>query len=65
MVRSGPEHMQNMDALLKRLDRIIAIRRKRAGIVAKLIYDPCSITGSIARSVIPGLVNQVAQGKVR
>src|SRR5207302_282353 len=40
MVRSGQGTLQNLDALLKRLDRIIAFVESGQGSVGKLIYDP-------------------------
>ena len=40
MVRSGQSTLQNMDALLKRLDRIVAFVESGQGSVGKLIYDP-------------------------
>ena len=43
MVRSGQGTLQNMDALLKRLDRIVAFVESGQGSVGKLIYDPSSL----------------------
>jgi len=40
MVRSGQSTLQNMDALLKRMDRIIGFVESGQGSVGKLIYDP-------------------------
>ena len=40
MVRAGQGTLQNMDALLKRLDRIVAFVESGQGSVGKLIYDP-------------------------
>ena len=40
MVRAGQGTLQNMDALLKRLDRIVAFVESGQGSVGKLLYDP-------------------------
>ena len=40
MVRSGQGTLQNLDALLKRMDRIIAFVESGQGSIGKLIYDP-------------------------
>jgi phospholipid/cholesterol/gamma-HCH transport system substrate-binding protein len=40
MVRSGQSTLQNMDALLKRMDRIVAFVESGQGSVGKLLYDP-------------------------
>ncbi len=40
MVRSGQSTLQNLDALLKRADRIIAFVESGQGSIGKLIYDP-------------------------
>jgi phospholipid/cholesterol/gamma-HCH transport system substrate-binding protein len=64
MVRSGQGTLQNMDALLKRLDRIIAFVESGQGSVGKLIYDP-TLYNRLNATVneFQGLVNQVAQGQ--
>jgi phospholipid/cholesterol/gamma-HCH transport system substrate-binding protein len=64
MVRAGQGTLQNMDALLKRLDRIVAFVESGQGSVGKLLYDPTlynRLNGTV--SEFQGLVNQVAQGK--
>jgi phospholipid/cholesterol/gamma-HCH transport system substrate-binding protein len=64
MVRSGQGTLQNMDALLKRLDRIIAFVESGQGSVGKLIYDPALYNRlNSTVSEFQGLVNQVAQGE--
>src|SRR6478609_928758 len=64
MVRSGQGTLQNMDALLKRLDRIVAFVESGQGSVGKLLYDPTLYNRLNATvSEFQGLVNQVAQGK--
>jgi phospholipid/cholesterol/gamma-HCH transport system substrate-binding protein len=64
MVRSGQSTLQNMDALLKRLDRIVAFVESGQGSVGKLLYDPALYNRlSSTVSEFQGLVNQVAQGK--
>jgi phospholipid/cholesterol/gamma-HCH transport system substrate-binding protein len=64
MVRAGQGTLQNMDALLKRLDRIVAFVESGQGSVGKLLYDPTlydRLNGTV--NEFQGLVNQVAQGK--
>jgi phospholipid/cholesterol/gamma-HCH transport system substrate-binding protein len=64
MVRSGQGTLQNMDALLKRLDRIIAFVESGKGSVGKLIYDPTLYNRlSSTVSEFQDLVNEVGQGK--
>ena len=64
MVRSGQGTLQNMDALLKRLDRIIAFVESGKGSVGKLIYDPTLYNRlSSTVSEFQSLVNEVGQGK--
>jgi phospholipid/cholesterol/gamma-HCH transport system substrate-binding protein len=64
MVRSGQGTLQNMDALIKRLDRIVAFVESGQGSVGKLLYDP-TLYDRLNATVneFQGLVNQVAQGK--
>jgi phospholipid/cholesterol/gamma-HCH transport system substrate-binding protein len=64
MVRAGQGTLQNMDALLKRLDRIVAFVESGQGSVGKLLYDP-TLYNKLNSTVseFQGLVNQVAQGK--
>ncbi|MGC2794403.1 MAG: MCE family protein, partial [Candidatus Sulfotelmatobacter sp.] len=40
VVRSSQSTLQNMDALLKRADRILAFAESGKGSLGKLIYDP-------------------------
>src|SRR5437016_2587056 len=64
MVRSGQSTLQNMDALLKRLDRIIAFVESGQGSIGKLIYDAKlynQLNATVAE--FQGLVNKVAQGE--
>jgi phospholipid/cholesterol/gamma-HCH transport system substrate-binding protein len=63
MVRSGQSTLQNMDALLKRLDRIIAFVESGQGSVGKLIYDP-ALYNRLNSTVteFQKLVNQVTEG---
>ena len=64
MVRSGQGTLQNMDALLKRLDRIVAFVESGQGSVGKLLYDP-TLYNRLNTTVneFQGLVNEVTQGK--
>ena len=56
--------LQNMDVLLKRMDRIIAFVESGQGSVGKLIYDP-SLYNRVNSTVseFQGLVNEIAQGQ--
>jgi phospholipid/cholesterol/gamma-HCH transport system substrate-binding protein len=63
VVRASQGTLQNLDALLKRMDRIIAFVESGQGSVGKLIYDP-KLYNQLASTVneFQGLVNQVSQG---
>jgi phospholipid/cholesterol/gamma-HCH transport system substrate-binding protein len=63
VVRSSQSTLQNLDALLKRTDRIIAFIESGQGSVGKLIYDP-TLYNRLSSTVneFQGLVNQVSQG---
>lgn len=63
MVRSGQSTLQNMDALLKRLDRIIAFVESGQGSVGKAIYDP-ELYNRLNATVneFQGLVTEVTKG---
>jgi phospholipid/cholesterol/gamma-HCH transport system substrate-binding protein len=63
MVRSGQSTLQNMDALLKRLDRIVAFVESGQGSVGKLIYDP-GLYNRLNTTVneFQKLVNEVTEG---
>ena len=64
MVRAGQGTLQNMDALLKRLDRIIAYVETGKGSVGKLIYDP-TLYNRLSSTVneFQGLVSDIGSGK--
>jgi phospholipid/cholesterol/gamma-HCH transport system substrate-binding protein len=64
MVRAGQGTLQNMDALLKRLDRIIAYVETGKGSVGKLIYDP-TLYNRLSATVneFQSLVNGIGEGK--
>ena len=64
VVRSSQSTLQNLDALLKRVDRIIAFIESGQGSVGKLIYDP-TLYNRLASTVseFQGLVNEVSSGK--
>lgn len=63
VVRSSQGTLQNMDALLKRLDRIVAFVESGQGSIGKLIYDP-DLYNRLNSTVneFQGLMNQVSQG---
>ena len=63
VVRASQGTLQNLDALLKRVDRIIAFIESGQGSVGKLIYDP-TLYDRLASTVneFQKLVNQVSEG---
>ncbi len=64
VVRASQGTLQNLDALLKRLDRIVAFVESGKGSIGKLIYDP-TLYNRLASTVaeFQDLVNQVGQGQ--
>jgi len=63
VVRASQGTLQNLDALLKRLDHIVAFVESGQGSIGKLIYDPSlynQLNGTIKE--FQGLVNQVSAG---
>ena len=64
MVRAGQGTLQNMDALLKRLDRIIAFVESGKGSVGKLLYDP-TLYNRLSATVdeFQSMVKDVSAGK--
>lgn len=64
VVRSSQSTLQNMDALLKRLDRIVAFVESGKGSIGKLIYDP-SLYDRFSETVndFKGIVDQIAKGQ--
>ena len=63
VVRAANSSLQNMDVLLKRMDRIIAFVESGQGSIGKLIYDP-SLYNQFRATVtqFQGLVGDIAQG---
>jgi phospholipid/cholesterol/gamma-HCH transport system substrate-binding protein len=63
VVRASQSTLQNLDALEKRVDRILAFVESGNGSVGKLIYDP-SLYNRLNSTVsdFQGLVNQISQG---
>jgi len=64
VVRASQSTLQNLDALLKRLDRIIAFVESGQGSIGKLIYDPAlynKLNSTVAE--FQTLVNDVSKGK--
>ncbi len=64
VVRSSQSTLQNMDALLKRADRILAFAESGKGSLGKLIYDP-TLYNRFSDTVadFQGIVNQIAKGQ--
>ena len=64
VVVSSQSTLQNMDALLKRADRILAFAESGKGSLGKLIYDPTlynRFSDTVAE--FQGIVNQIAKGQ--
>jgi len=64
VVRSSQSTLQNMDALLKRADRILAFAESGKGSLGKLIYDPV-LYDRLSQTVteFKGVVDEIAQGQ--
>ena len=63
VVRAANSSLQNMDVLLKRLDRIISFVESGQGSVGKLIYDPSLYNQAKATiNEVQTLVNDVTSG---
>jgi phospholipid/cholesterol/gamma-HCH transport system substrate-binding protein len=64
VVRASQSTLQNMDALLKRLDRIVAFVESGQGSIGKLIYDP-GLYDRLNTTVgeFKGLMDEIQQGK--
>jgi phospholipid/cholesterol/gamma-HCH transport system substrate-binding protein len=64
VVRSSQSTLQNMDALLKRADRILAFAESGKGSLGKLIYDP-TLYDRFSQTVgeFKGIVDTIAQGE--
>ena len=64
VVRASQSTLQNMDALLKRLDRIVAFVESGQGSIGKLIYDP-GLYDRLNATVgeFKGLMDDIQQGK--
>jgi phospholipid/cholesterol/gamma-HCH transport system substrate-binding protein len=63
VVRASQSTLENMDALLKRADRILAFAESGKGSLGKLIYDPTlyiRISATVAD--LQGMVEEVAKG---
>src|ERR1700693_1766335 len=63
VVRASQGTLQNMDALLKRADRILAFAESGKGSLGKLIYDPTlynRFSSTVAE--FQGIVNEFTQG---
>jgi phospholipid/cholesterol/gamma-HCH transport system substrate-binding protein len=63
VVRSSQGTLQNMDALLRRLDRIVAFVESGQGSIGKLIYD-AGLYNRLNSTVneFQGLINEINQG---
>ncbi len=64
VVRSSQSTLQNMDALLKRADRILAFAESGKGSLGKLIYDP-RLYDQISQTVteFKQVVDEIAKGQ--
>ena len=64
VVRSSQGTLQNLDALLKRTDRILAFVESGQGSIGKLIYDP-KLYNQFAETVneFKGIVDQIRNGE--
>jgi phospholipid/cholesterol/gamma-HCH transport system substrate-binding protein len=64
VVRASQGTLQNMDALLKRVDRIMSFIESGQGSIGKVIYDP-SLYNQLNATVteFKGLVDDIQQGK--
>jgi phospholipid/cholesterol/gamma-HCH transport system substrate-binding protein len=64
VVRSSQSTLQNMDALLKRADRILAFAESGKGSLGKLIYDP-TLYDRLSQTVkeFQGIVDEIAKGQ--
>jgi phospholipid/cholesterol/gamma-HCH transport system substrate-binding protein len=64
VVRASQSTLQNMDALLKRLDRIVAFVESGQGSIGKLIYDPTLYNRlNTTLNEFQDIVADVSQGK--
>jgi phospholipid/cholesterol/gamma-HCH transport system substrate-binding protein len=64
VVRASQGTLQNMDALLKRVDRIMSFIESGQGSIGKVIYDPAlynQLNATVAE--FKGLVDDIQQGK--
>jgi phospholipid/cholesterol/gamma-HCH transport system substrate-binding protein len=64
VVRSSQSTLQNMDALIKRADRILAFAESGKGSIGKLIYDP-TLYNRFSQTIadFQGVVGQIAKGQ--
>ncbi len=64
VIRSSQSTLQNMDALLKRADRILAFAESGKGSIGKLIYDP-TLYNRFSQTVadFQGIVSEIAKGQ--
>ncbi len=64
VVRSSQSSLQNMDALLKRADRILAFAESGKGSLGKLIYDP-TLYDRLSQTVaeLKQVVDEIAKGQ--
>ena len=64
VVRSSQSTLQNMDALLKRADRILAFAESGKGSLGKLIYDP-TLYDRFSQTVVEfkQVVDEIAKGQ--
>jgi len=64
VVRASQSTLENMDALLKRADRILAFAESGKGSLGKMIYDP-TLYNRLSSTVadLQGMVDDISKGK--
>jgi phospholipid/cholesterol/gamma-HCH transport system substrate-binding protein len=63
-IKAGQTTLQNMDVLLKRMDRILSTVEDGQGTIGKLIKDPALFNrANVMLSQIQGMINEINSGK--
>jgi phospholipid/cholesterol/gamma-HCH transport system substrate-binding protein len=64
VVRASQSTLQNVDILVRRLDRIVSAIERGEGSIGKLIYDPTLYSRiNTTLNEVQGMVSQVSEGK--